>query len=136
MNKILKFSNFVKEAEDIHLPTLGAAADAMSDRQEELDQLKSRLEDGDGYEEEQDAPDNYMFFGNLKTIKRLVDILLEMDPDKVSSVLSNGHDWAEDHIATSKDDIEEVANFLIGEMEEHGGEDKDLMSYDEYDETY
>jgi hypothetical protein len=59
-----------------------------------------------------------MFFGNLETIKRLVDILLEMDPSKVDAVLTNGHDWAADHIATSKDDIEEVANFLINEMAE------------------
>jgi hypothetical protein len=62
--------------------------------------------------------ENYMFFGNLETIKRLVDILLEMDPSKVDAILTNGHDWAADHIATSKDDIEEVANFLINEMSE------------------
>ena len=30
----------------------------------------------------------------------------------VDMILSNGHDWASDHIATSKDDIEEVYNFL------------------------
>jgi hypothetical protein len=62
--------------------------------------------------------ENYMFFGNLKTIKRLVDILLEMDESKVDSILSNGHAWAADHIATSKDDVEEVLNFLMNEVEE------------------
>jgi hypothetical protein len=61
---------------------------------------------------------NYMFFGNLKTIKRLVDELLEMDEAKVDQILSNGHNWATDHIATSKDDIEEVFNFLVGYQEE------------------
>ena len=28
-------------------------------------------------------------------------------------ILASGHDWAEDHIATSKDDVEEVYNFLM-----------------------
>jgi hypothetical protein len=55
----------------------------------------------------------YMFFQNLKTIKMMVDELLEMDEKMVDSVLADGHDWADDHIATSKDDIEEVHNFLM-----------------------
>lgn len=55
---------------------------------------------------------NYMFCQNLKTIKRMVDELLELDEQAISSVLANGHEWAEDHISTSKDDIEEVHNFL------------------------
>lgn len=62
--------------------------------------------------------ENYMVFGNLETIKRLVDIMLEMDPAKVDEVLRNGHNWAVDHIVSAKDDIEEVANFLINEMSE------------------
>lgn len=61
--------------------------------------------------------ENYMFFGNLQTIKRLVDRLLELDPEKIDSILSNGHAWADDHIATSKDDIEEVFDFLINDVE-------------------
>jgi hypothetical protein len=65
--------------------------------------------------------ENYMFFGNLKTIKRLVDEMLEMDESKIDSILSNGHGWATDHIATSKDDIEEVFNFLAAhESPDHG----------------
>lgn len=66
-----------------------------------------------GLKEHQET-DNYMFFGNLQTIKRLVDEMLEMDPSQVDSMLSSGHNWAVDHIATSKDDIEEVFNFLAG----------------------
>lgn len=57
-------------------------------------------------------PKEYMFFGNLKTIKSRIDELLAMDPMKVEAVLKDGHAWAVDHIATSKDDIEEVADFL------------------------
>lgn len=78
-------------------------------------------EDSHGVEYE-----NYMFFGNLKTIKRLVDILLEMDEAKVDSILSNGHAWAADHIATSKDDVEEVLNFLMNEVED--SKDTELLT--------
>ena len=64
---------------------------------------------------------NYMFFGNLKIIKKYVDAMLQMNPDQVQEILSNGHDWAADHIATSKDDVEEVAGFLMNEV----GQDND-----------
>ena len=57
--------------------------------------------------------DNYMFFQNLKTIRDAVDEMLNLEPSMVDMILSDGHDWANDHIATSKDDVEEVKNFLI-----------------------
>lgn len=59
---------------------------------------------------------NYMFFENLKIIKAAVDEMLEMDETMVDQILSNGHDWAEDHIATSKDDVDEVYHFLKNEQ--------------------
>ena len=55
---------------------------------------------------------NYMFWGNLEYMKTDIDDLLSMDKDKVNEMLDNGHDWAIDHIATSKDNVEEVTNFL------------------------
>jgi len=55
----------------------------------------------------------YMFFENLKTIKQMVDEMLELDEEMVDGVLASGHDWAEDHIATSKDDVDEVYHFLM-----------------------
>ena len=63
-----------------------------------------------------DKAGNYMFFGNLKTIKKYVDALLQLDPNRVQEILSDGHDWAADHVATSKDDIQEVGDFLMNEM--------------------
>ena len=57
--------------------------------------------------------DSYMFFQNLKTIKQMVDDILALDFRLIDTVLADGHNWAEDHIATSKDDIEEVHNFLM-----------------------
>ena len=85
-----------------------------------------------GLKEHQET-NNYMFFGNLKTIKRLVDEMLEMDESEVDSILSNGHNWALDHIATSKDDVEEVFNFLAGhndsenEFDTHHSEEGEEM---------
>jgi DNA-directed RNA polymerase subunit RPC12/RpoP len=80
--------------------------------------------------EEHHEAENYMFFGNLETIHRLTGMILEMEPSEIDRILKNGHNWAVDHIATSKDDIEEVANFLINEM----GEDSDMQhaGYEEY----
>ena len=43
------------------------------------------------------------FFSNLKAIKREVD-----------AMLAAGHDWAADHISTSKDDMGEVHAWLRG----------------------
>ena len=85
---------------------------------EELEEMCSGLENEKSNEsnslKEHGETSNYMFFGNLKTIKRLVDEMLEMDESKVDAILLNGHNWAVDHIATSKDDVEEVFNFLAG----------------------
>lgn len=58
---------------------------------------------------------NYMFFNNLHTIKEKIDKMLAMDKHLVDKMLSDGHDWANDHIATSKDDVEEVYNWLHSE---------------------
>ena len=57
--------------------------------------------------------ENYMFFQNLKSIKQMVDEMLELDEKMVDGILASGHDWAEDHIATSKDDVDEVYHFLM-----------------------
>lgn len=75
---------------------------------------------------------HYMFFGNLETIKRYVDAMLEMDPTAVNELLDNGHDWAADHIATSKDDIEEVANFLMNKMHESPASEDKMFEDEEY----
>lgn len=72
---------------------------------------------------------NYMFFSNLETIKRLVDELLEMDRAEIDAML-NEHNWASDHITSSKDDIEEVFNFIASHNTEED-EDWDNMSHDE-----
>jgi hypothetical protein len=59
-----------------------------------------------------------MFFRNLEQMKSQIDELLQMDRSTIDQKLINGHDWANDHIATSKDDIEEVYNFFNNELTE------------------
>lgn len=68
------------------------------------------------FENKENKEVNYMFFNNLKTIKRNIDNLLSLDEAKVDELLKNGHDWAVDHISTSKDDIEEVSNFISNNL--------------------
>ena len=65
---------------------------------------------------------HYMFFQNLASIKHYIDEIMKMNPDEVDNLLKNGHDWAADHIATSKDDIQEVAEWIRNEMEGGNGE--------------
>jgi hypothetical protein len=55
--------------------------------------------------------ENYMFFGNLETMKNMIDNLLQMDRAKIDAILSE-HDWASDHISVASENLEHVYNFL------------------------
>jgi Asp-tRNA(Asn)/Glu-tRNA(Gln) amidotransferase C subunit len=83
--------------------------DATKKRRLELAKTLSKLK----AIKENNEEENYMFFSNLETIKRLVDKLLEMDRTEIDTMLKE-HDWASDHITSSKDDVEEVFNFIAG----------------------
>ena len=63
--------------------------------------------------EGENGMENYMFFQNLQTINRATSEMLQMDPQYVDTILSDGHQWAVDHIATSADDVSEVHGFLM-----------------------
>lgn len=69
-------------------------------------------------QQQSSKPKHYMFFSNLKVIKERVEAILSMDPSQVDALLDDGHDWASDHISTSKDDVEEVYNWLSGNMDQ------------------
>jgi hypothetical protein len=64
----------------------------------------------------------YMFFSNLEQMKRQCDILLDMNEEEVSSILENGHDWAQDHIAEAKNNMDQVFDFLMNETERDNSE--------------
>lgn len=74
------------------------------------EEIRSILREG---EHEQQ---NYMFFQNLHTIKRMVEKMLTLNPQEVDALLSNGHAWAVDHISTSADDVGEVGTWLCNEL--------------------
>ena len=65
---------------------------------------------------------NYMFWSSIKTIAHASGELLKMDESKVDAILSDGHGWALDHIATSNDDIEEVYHFLANTLDAYDGD--------------
>lgn len=69
-----------------------------------------------------DESNNYMFWSSLKTIAHASGELLEMDETTVDNILSDGHGWALDHIATSNDDIEEVYHFLANTLNAYNGD--------------
>ena len=59
--------------------------------------------------------DRYMFFSNLEQMRRQCDILLSKNRDEIDSILDDGHDWAQDHIATAKESIDQAFDFLMNE---------------------
>jgi hypothetical protein len=59
--------------------------------------------------------DRYMFFSNLEQMRRQCDILLSKNRDEIDSILDNGHDWAQDHIAEAKNNMDQVFDFLMNE---------------------
>ena len=68
--------------------------------------------------------DRYMFFSNLEQINRQTGLLLEMDENQLHKILENGHDWAQDHIATAKESIDQVFDFFMNETK---GDDDMMM---------
>ena len=76
----------------------------------------------------------YMFFSNLEQMKRQCELLLDLDESMVEEILESGHDWAQDHIAEAKNNMDQVFDFLMneiggGDMNEYG------LPYDDEDDT-
>ena len=75
----------------------------------------------------------YMFFSNLEQIRRQCDLLLDLDRNMIESILENGHDWAQDHIAEAKNNMDQVFDFLMNESKSEAMElsmnidDKDMV---------
>ena len=79
---------------------------------------------------EEESP-NYMFFSNLEQMKRQCELLLELDPHKVDEILMNGHDWADDHISSAKENIDQVFDFMMNETKREENiphDEMDMMS--------
>jgi hypothetical protein len=78
-----------------------------------------------------DHSQRYMFFSNLEQMRRQCDLLLDLDRDMIEQILDNGHDWAQDHIAEAKNNMDQVFDFLMNESKSDGMEmsidDKDMV---------
>ena len=70
--------------------------------------------------------ENYMFFNNLEGIKRMAEEILSMDHEMIDQKLSNGHDWATDHISVAAENMEHVYNFFMNN-EEHSDDNEDII---------
>jgi hypothetical protein len=71
-------------------------------------------------ESENSITDNgtYMVLQNLTQIKDDIETILSFKfHPEFPKLVTGDHAWAGDHISTSKDDVEEVANFIKGIME-------------------
>jgi hypothetical protein len=66
-------------------------------------------------ETKEDRSSRYMFFSNLQQMRRQCDLLLDLDQDMVESILEGGHDWAQDHIAEAKNNMDQVFDFMMNE---------------------
>ena len=71
-------------------------------------------------ETHEEKSSRYMFFSNLEQMRRQCDLLLDLDRDMVEEILENGHDWAQDHISESKNNMDQVFDFLMNETKKHG----------------
>jgi hypothetical protein len=73
-------------------------------------------------ETKEDRSSRYMFFSNLEQMRRQCDLLLDLDRDMIESILEHGHDWAQDHIAEAKNNMDQVFDFLMNESKSEGME--------------
>ena len=76
------------------------------------------------------SSDRYMFFSNLEQMRRQCDLLLDLERDMVDSILDDGHDWAQDHIAEAKNNLDQVFDFLMNEtknLDTHPNEEDVVM---------
>ena len=69
---------------------------------------------------------NYMFFSNLEQLIRQCQLLLELDPQVVDGILTNGHDWADDHVTVAKENIDQVFDFMMNQTK--GGNEEPIMT--------
>ena len=77
--------------------------------------------------EEGDRSSRYMFFSNLQQMRRQCDMLLDLDENMVESILENGHDWAQDHIAEAKNNMDQVFDFIMNESKRENMVNDDMV---------
>ena len=89
--------------------------------------IKETITDKPSRQEKESS--RYMFFSNLQQMRRQCNLLLDLDHEMIESILDNGHDWAQDHIAEAKNNMDQVFDFMMNESKKDGME----MSMDDQD---
>ena len=82
--------------------------------------IKETFEDKPSSQER--GSSRYMFFSNLQQMRRQCDLLIDLDQSMVEGILEDGHDWAQDHIAEAKNNMDQVFDFLMNESKKDGME--------------
>ena len=91
--------------------------------------IKETITDKPSRQEQESS--RYMFFSNLEQMRRQCDLLLDLDHKMVESILDNGLDWAQDHIAEANNNMDQVFDFIMNESKKDGMEMS--MSIDDQD---
>jgi hypothetical protein len=90
--------------------------------------VKKIIKEGDDMTDNMEKDSNrYMFFSNLQQMKRQCEYLLGFDENQIESILENGHDWAQDHIAEAKNNMDQVFDFLMNEIKGDGDDHEMVM---------
>lgn len=84
----------------------------------------------DGYERQ----DRYMFFSNLEQMQRQCGLLLDLNHQEIDELLDNGHDWAQDHIAEAKNNLDQVFDFIMNETKRYHTMGDEVMMENELEE--
>jgi hypothetical protein len=66
-------------------------------------------------EEDKRETDRYMFASNLKQMIRQAELMMQLDAKQVEEIL-DGHDWAQDHVAVAKENLDQVFDFMMNEI--------------------
>ena len=82
-------------------------------------------------EEDENKSSRYMFFSNLEQMKRQCEMLLDMDENEIENILEHGHDWAQDHIAEAKNNMDQVFDFIMNEVNGDGDDSYEKEDDDE-----
>lgn len=74
----------------------------------------------------------YMFRSNLEQMCRQAELLMKEDDKTIDSILDDGHDWAADHVATAKESLDQVFDFMMNMLNKK--DDLDIESEDSEEE--
>lgn len=69
-------------------------------------------------EEDKRKTDRYMFASNLKQMCRQAELMLQQDAKEVEKLLDDGHDWAQDHVAVAKENLDQVFDFMMNKIDQ------------------